>query len=1264
MSSQTRQEFTGTERFRLLRRVGSGGMGVVYEAFDEEWRLRVALKTLTRLDPRFLYLFKQEFRSLCGITHAHLAQLYELISDGDHWFFTMEFIDGVNFLRHVWGRDRRTAPRDSDETLTSTQPHDSEGWPGMEQEPAGGGLIVPALAAEDTAPVSPANITLLREAMRQLVEGVMALHEEGKLHRDVKPSNLMVREGGHLLLLDFGLVSEMGSAGVDTRDISGTIAYMAPEQARGKALTEAADWYAAGVTLYEALTGCVPFQGAVAAVLDAKRRMAPRPPHRVVAGVPEDLEALCLQLLHSSPAERPSGREILSLLGDRSVVGPSRQGSMRSPATASLLVGREQHLESLESAFSAARAGAAATAFVSGESGFGKSSLVEHFLDVRVRAGDCIVLRGRCYEQESVPYKAFDALIDSLSRYLGQLTNHQLSDSLPEDIGALARLFPVLHRFESALPAAGRAARPGDQLDLRRRAFAALRELLRQISRRSPLVLFIDDLQWGDIDSALLLNEILRPPADYPVLVICSYRSEYAETSRCLRHLTTDQRLDRREIRVGPLEFEQARRLALALLGGHHPAAVPQAELIARESKGSPYFVRELAGFLNPSLTGGASGDISLDSLLWSRVSGLPGASLKLLEVIAVSGRPLSLSDALEAAGVGADDPGVLGVLRAARMIRGTGLGRADQVEAYHDRIRETVVSHLVPTALRAHHRRLAEMLVRIPGTDPERLAVHYLGGGDPDTAGQYYSLAAEQAAKALAFDRAADLCQRAMDLVPAGTEAHHRLEVSLADALANAGRGPLAARQYLAAAANAPPSERQALNQQAAYHFCASGYVDEGRAAFRDVLAQVGLGLPDSRGRAIASVLTQHVRLGLRGLGFRERSESQVPAAQLARADAAWAAAIGLSMVDIVAGAGFAKRAVLEALEAGEPHRVARAVAWEAAHRAGVGPREERTAMRWLAASAGIAAQSGHLKAIAWSRLAAGVAYLQLGRWRDAVDTLDDAERLLREYGRDIAWEIATADTCLLFALNDVGHYAEMAQRAPSILETGLQRGNLYVATNIGTWVMPQVRLAADDPDGARRQATESLANWSQQGFHLQHLYALIQCASASIYTGEGQRAVEEVNAQWKAASGSLLFRAHLPRSFTIHIRARACLRAAETAAAAPEPLLRRVLADAGRMEKERAPWATAAALLLRAGAASVSGRQDTAVDLLRQTEQAFLKAEMGHYLASARRRLGTLVGGAEGRRALAASDAWMADQGIADADRFAALHAPGFAR
>ena len=147
------------------------------------------------------------------------------------------------------------------------------------------------------------------------LDGVIAIHASGRLHRDIKPSNVMVTPEGRVVLLDFGVVGELGKGSERVEDmVLGTPAYMAPEQARASLVGPPADFYAIGVMLYEALTGQLPFDGAPEEVLFAKQQGRPRPPGEIVDGVPADLGALCLDLLAPAPQDRPEGHEILERL--------------------------------------------------------------------------------------------------------------------------------------------------------------------------------------------------------------------------------------------------------------------------------------------------------------------------------------------------------------------------------------------------------------------------------------------------------------------------------------------------------------------------------------------------------------------------------------------------------------------------------------------------------------------------------------------------------------------------------------------------------------------------------------------------------------------------------------------------------------------------------------------------------------------------------------------------------------------------------------
>jgi len=233
------------DRFELQRRIGSGGMGEVFAAFDRTQGEMVALKTLMRADGDTLSRFKREFRALQTTAHPNLVSLRELIRDGEHWFFTMELVEGKHFLDYVRG-------------------------------------------------AGAADHHRLRAVLRQLVGGLLALHDGGLVHRDIKPSNVMVTPEGRVVILDFGLITHMDPAGQSSATGPvGTVEYMAPEQAVGRGVGEAADWYSVGVMLYEALTGAVPHGGHALQILIDKQQVEPPPVDELAPDAPADLRALC-----------------------------------------------------------------------------------------------------------------------------------------------------------------------------------------------------------------------------------------------------------------------------------------------------------------------------------------------------------------------------------------------------------------------------------------------------------------------------------------------------------------------------------------------------------------------------------------------------------------------------------------------------------------------------------------------------------------------------------------------------------------------------------------------------------------------------------------------------------------------------------------------------------------------------------------------------------------------------------------------------------
>jgi hypothetical protein len=1223
-------EFTGTDRFRIEDRLGSGAFGVVYRAFDAQRGQTIALKLLNQAEADPLYRFKREFRQLANVRHPNLVTFHELISDGARWFLVMELVEGVDFLEYV-----------------SADAADASGL--------------------------PFDLARLEDAARQLAVGLAALHTAGILHRDVKPSNVLVTKEGRVKILDFGLATDLASHGMAASLSSlGTPTYVAPEQALGHATTTAADWYSVGVMLYEALTGRPPFTGKAIEVMVKKQTVDAPAPCLVMPGVPEHFDALCSALLRKDPAKRPSDADVLSALGALDT-RPAPQFAITRGGSRSF-VGRHAELAALTGAYqtSARAGGRAVLALLSGGSGVGKTALARRFLDAfSVFEPRALVLRGRCYDRESMPFKALDSVVDALSSRLKSGGGIDPKDVLPRDVHALARLFPVLRQVRAVAKAAVGPEIP-DAAEVRRRAATALRELLTNISARRPLAIFVDDLHWADADSAPLLAEILRPPDAPRLLFVGAYRAEDAETSPFLRlflPLVAEFEVESCAVEVSDLSPSEARDLALSLLEPDTPDRDAVAESVARESGGNPYFLNELVRYVRDvgrieRVAGdvGSGDETLLDRIIVERVAAFPEKARRMLDLLAVAGRPIELGALRQAAWIHGEEFVLVDQLRLSHLVRSRGSNDHDQIELYQDRIRHALLGRLSSRELKDLHLRLAFALESAQNPDPEALAVHLLEGGERWLASKQALTAADRAAGALAFDRAARLLRMALDLDTLDPDDKRAVRLRLADALVGAGRGAEAAAVYREAAGDALPAESLELRRRAAEQLVRSGHIDEGLAALREIADALGMRLAESRAGAVGSFLVRRAELWFRGLKYRERDESLVPADELLRVDTCWSVATGLSLVDTTRGAEFQTSHLMLALQAGEPYRIARALAVEAGYRATKGGASRQDAERLSEEAHALAERIGSPHAVSICLMVRAVIAFLGGKWALAREHCDRAERILREQCTGAAWELQTCVFYLLRSLEMLGETRALTSRLPALLAESLERGDLWSGTNLRVRLGSVAALAADDPVGAEATVSEAIAAWTNRGFHMQHLWALTSRVSSADYAGDAEGAWRMLEEQWDEVAASPLMRVQMIRVETAACRARTALSAAAAVGERSRHLLDEARRAATRVEREHMDWSDALAALVRAGVAAHEGDEVKAVTLLEAAEAGLERSGMALHAASARRARGLLLGGAAGRSLADAAEAAIAVQAIKRPDRYAALLAPGF--
>jgi hypothetical protein len=1223
------------DRFELRRRLGEGGMGVVYEAYDRQRRELVALKTLQRVDARSFARLKREFRALHDLSHPNLVALGELFDQGAVPFFTMELVQGVDFLSFV-----------------------RPGAAGAER------------LGSDHFRSPPASTVLfdearLRSALRQLALGITAIHAAGKIHRDIKPQNVLVTAQERVVLLDFGLVVSVHDGPRSTEvDAVGTVAYMAPEQSSPGELTPAADWYSLGVVLFEALTGTLPHSGRTdyEVFLNRSRFMA-APPRQFVPNVPPDLDALCSELLEREPERRPTPRDICDRLGIdvRDTEGVEMMVRSMERTATSYFVGRSEELSGLRRAHEAATSGPRIF-LIEGISGVGKTQLAEEFIrQLRLEEPDTVVLAGRCYEREVVSYKALDGIVEELARYLAHQPRVQAAALMPQRPALLGRLFPVLLRV-AEIAAEPRAQDLPDPQDQRRRMFAQLRELFRRLAQRHRLVWFIDDLHWTDADSLVLLEDLLAHEERFPLLLIATLRpmEDAPQRALCARieALAACERW-----RLSDLPRGDARALAALLLPGRDDHAL---DALAADLGGHPLLLHEAARHV-AALPGAGPGSATFDEMLTARIGRMRGDAQLLLQLVALYAGPLSLDVAAIAAETShAELVAAVRVLRAAHLVRTDGLRPSDRVVSYHDRVREHVTARLEPGMTERLHERLALALRQTGAAEhnPRALVRHARAAGRTRLAASYALSAARFAVDALAFEQAAEFFSVALTLGEHSPAEECVLRIELGTALVHAGRGPEAAEVFMKAAESADPAVRLDCQRRAAEQWIITGHLEKGMGALRAQLADVGEPLAPTPRQALLRVLFNRTRLRLTGLHYQPRMESQVSQEALRRLDVLKAVAHGLSMVDNIRGADFNSRFMLLALRTGEPLRLAGALGSEVVFLVSQGGRAAKRG-RKLYEELLLVARDGHREPYVrtWVHLSDGAASFFEGRFRASVASLEKAEEVFSEGPRGLTYERNNTQVFRVHSLRLLGALRRHGALITEHVRLGRQRGDRYIETTLTLLQGPSL-LAVGDVEGARSAVEE--AKWAPlvDGFHVQHWSALRALSELALYEGKSSSAVRSLAPRFAALERSLLLRLQIVRADALSLRGRLLL-----AAAADGHVAGRARAEVERLaralEREKIGFASVYASLLRAGLASVDPSQtpEQTVAHLRRAEALARDADMALHLAAARHRLGALLGGDEGRALTALAHDYAREEGIVSPEAMFGVVLPGTA-
>jgi len=736
-------------RYSLLKKLGEGGKGIVLKARDTALNRIVAIKVLksAALTGEAYSRFMSEAQATAKLNHPNIVSIYDIGREGEQQFFVIEFIDGTS-LRGL-----------------------------MEASPHG-----------------QCGVQMVLRIGMDVSNALRYAHAQGVLHRDIKPENIMVTKEGITKLMDFGLAKMLGQPSFTQEGvIVGTVAYVAPEIALGRGADARSDLYSLGAVLYEMATGRQPFPGEdPVKVIFGHIHDHPVSPTKLNPEVPQPLADCIMRLLEKDPVRRyQSVSDLLEAL--RGIAESSLKGAIEPPHEPSIivprpplatgevqLIDRAEELGLLRAAVDGAVRGEGGLVFLYGEAGIGKTRLARE-IGAYAHIRGMQTLYGRCpalFRMDGVP--PYTQWSEVIRNYLEACTPQQLYRVVgffPSEVG---KIVPQIKQKLGAIPELSPIS-PEQERD---RLFEAVSQFITNISKEAPLLVVLDDLQWTDQSSLLLLHYIARGIQKESLLLLGEYRDTDVDERHPLFPILTELNRERlpRSIHLKRMSSDEIAEMIKQILGQEIPRGF--CELVYEKTRGNPFFTEEVVKALKEQDTiyseggewrikelSGIKFPPTVKSAIEYRIGRLDEECRNVLTLASFIGKDFSFEALLKIIGIEEDK--LLEIME--KMLK-TGLieeelVRGKEVYSFADIIVRDVVHEEV--SLLRHKRlhgtigaALEELYSKNVDEHLGELAYHFLEGGNKDRALDYFLKAGEKAEKVYAHGEATSYFQSALELL------------------------------------------------------------------------------------------------------------------------------------------------------------------------------------------------------------------------------------------------------------------------------------------------------------------------------------------------------------------------------------------------------------------------------------------------------------------------------------------------------------------